>query len=107
MIHSRPGFQTVVIDDSRRAKSHAPAKLNEDMVPALAKRTTATTGQPSPVVTSPDAAIAIRMQAQAEAAFDRMKAKNHPQPAAPELIINPSPSPEVTMTSPHKRTTDA
>lgn len=114
MIRSRPGFQTQVIDDSQAVAGAESAKLNRDMLPALARRTTAQAPksnspltQTAPVVdpivqqasVSPE-----RMQAQADAAWARMQADIAKLPQGmmnPEIIENPMPSPAVVVTDPY------
>lgn len=114
MIRSRPGYQTQTIDDSKIVAGAESAKLNRDMLPAIARRTTA---QPSksnspltqtahiidPVIqqasVSPDL-----MQAKADAAWARMQADIAKLPQGmlnPEIIENPTPSPVVEITDPY------
>lgn len=100
MKYSRPGFSTVVSSDNRPAK---PARLNMDMQPAIAKRTSASQGPvSSPLKQMPQGDIpavsAERMQAQAEAAWKAMQQK--------QILVNPAPSATPILTTPHKATDD-
>jgi hypothetical protein len=100
MIHSRPGFMTRV---TREGSKHdpQPAKVTQDMQPAIMKHTTATTDAKTPLKQiAPPGLPVERMQAEAEAAFARMKEQK--RQAGPELLVNPAPSATPVMTSPHK-----
>ena len=111
MIRSRPGFSTQVIDDSKQIADASSAKINHDMLPALARRTTAQPAKPnSPLTQTPQpvdpvvvqASISPEvMQAQAEAAWARMKAKLPQGKMDPQIIENPSPSPVVEINDPY------
>jgi hypothetical protein len=83
MKHSRPGFAT-------RSSDAVPAKLNPDMIPAI-NRNAKTEAAPR----------AEQLQARAEAAMARL-AKNHPVPAAPEILVNPTPSATPRVNEPGK-----
>jgi hypothetical protein len=102
MIRSRPGFSPVVTHDSPRAKPPAPSRVNPDMQPALAKRTSAAQGivkSPLKHEQPPAFASAEHMQAQAEAAFKKMQAQE--PKVGPEVIVNPAPSATPVITSPY------
>jgi predicted trehalose synthase len=99
MIHSRPGYQTRVTHEGKKAPP--PAKIQPDMQPAIMKHTTATGATKSPLAQSEQPSLPVeRMQAEAEAAFKRMQEKA--RMAGPELLVNPAPSATPVMTSPHK-----
>jgi hypothetical protein len=83
MIHSRPGF-------APRRSDAAPAKLNDDMIPALHR------GTPRESTT-----LKQNLQSKADAAMAKL-AKNHPVPAAPELLVNPAPSATPKVLEPGK-----
>ncbi len=101
-VHSRPGFTPRVTQEGKKSK---PSRLNDDMQPALAKHTTATTTpsqspfikatQPSMIDLQPDV-----MQAKAEAAFARMQEEK--RKLGPEVLLNPNPSATPILTTPHK-----
>jgi hypothetical protein len=96
MIRSRPGFSAVVTKDTPHVKSPAPARVTSDMTPAFAKHTTAAQGHvKSPLKQEAPSLPIQQMQAQAEAAMQKMR-------SGPELLINPAPSPPPIITSPHK-----
>ena len=98
MIRSRPGFSPVVSSDARPAK---PARVTSDMQPAIMKHTSA--GQSpvkSPLLNAAPVPLPVeQMQAQAEAAFKRMR-----EDAArkSEILVNPNPTPPPIITSPHE-----
>jgi hypothetical protein len=83
MKHSRPGFAT-------RSSDAAPAKLNADMIPAINRN--------APKESTP---LRETLQARAEAAMAKL-AKNHPVPAAPEILVNPAPSATPHVNEPGK-----
>lgn len=96
MIRSRPGFSAVITNDETRVKAPAPARVTSDMTPAFAKRSSAAQGQvKSPLKQELPTLPVERMQAQAEAAMQKMR-------SGPELLVNPAPSPPPIITSPHK-----
>jgi hypothetical protein len=83
MIHSRPGF-------APRTSDETPAKLNDDMIPAL-HRGHKMDANPS----------AANLQARADAAFVKLQAKRAQEEAqaiaeklrlGPELLVNPAPT---------------
>ncbi len=103
MIRSRPGFQTQRIED--QTQTAPPAKLNPDMIPALAKRSAAQAEQSkSPLLQdapgNAPSPFAATMQAAAERALQRMQAEQ--QAKGPDVIVNPNPSATPIVTSPHK-----
>jgi hypothetical protein len=77
MKHSRPGF-------APRQDDSAPATLNDDMVPALHRKTVE--ARPSPVRDG-----GISLSARLEAHAKRISAKIPIEPA-PQVIVNPEPS---------------
>ena len=92
MIRSRPGFATQIIDDS---KPHVPSTITEDMLPAIARHTAA---QPdlsqSPLtqtVHREQQLNADRMQARADAAYERLLAEQA-QRKGPEILPSSAPS---------------
>ena len=102
MVHSRPGFQTRVTHEGKRPPP--PAKVTSDMQPAIAKRTSASSAVPnSPLKRAQEVGTlpVERMQAEAEAAFKRMKTQQAASPKT-EIIGNPAPSPTPVLTTPHK-----
>jgi hypothetical protein len=85
MIHSRPGFASRSSDD-------LPAKLNQDMIPALHRKSK---DHPAPPPLKED------LQASADAAWAKIQAERALQDAqaaaerlrlGPELLLNPTPS---------------
>jgi hypothetical protein len=111
MIRSRPGFQTQIIDDSTEVAYAGNAPLNKDMLPAIARRSTATpaksnspltqTTQPVNTVEQQATISPEHMQAAADAAWARMKAKMPQGKMDPEIIKNPTPSPVVEVNDPY------
>lgn len=112
MIRSRPGFQTQIIDDSQHVIADAAnAKLNHDMLPAITRHTTATppkSNSPLTQVETPIDPVVLQatispeqMQAQAEQAWAKMKAKLPQGKMDPEVIKNPTPSPAVEVNNPY------
>lgn len=87
MIHSRPGFKPVVTPNAPTTGA-LPARLNDDMIPALNRRDRAqsSTLKMTPAPEAPPAAVVPP---------EVLK-------VAPEIIANPNPSPEPQLTSPHK-----
>jgi hypothetical protein len=71
MKHSRPGFAT-------RYNDHAPAKLNDDMIPAIHRKP----------LTSGSTLKEGALDARTAAAMVKL-AKEHP---APNILVNPTPS---------------
>lgn len=101
MIHSRPGYQTRVTTEGRREPP--PAKVNADMEPAILKHSRATVDAKSPLKNAELPGLPVeRMQAEAEAAWARMKAQIPQGTIAPEVLLNPTPSPVPVITSPHQ-----
>jgi len=109
MVRSRPGFQTQIIEDQTQPAS--PARLNHDMLPALAKRTAATTNTSKSPLTAnapgnalPPFVDPAALQASADAAFARMQAEQRAIAAktSPDVLVNPSPSEPPIMTSPYE-----
>ena len=89
MKHSRPGFATRTTDD-------APAKLNEDMIPALHKQTAKSAAEKTP------SAPAV-LQARAEEMHARMVVEAQLLAArGGDVLVNPNPSATPILTSPHK-----
>lgn len=92
MIHHRPGFAS-------RTSDAAPAKLNEDMIPALHKNRIAAEQKSTllninlPELSEDQVAKAVAFSEAAKA----LAAKH-----GPELLINPNPSATPIITSPHK-----
>lgn len=83
MKHSRPGFAT-------RSSDATPAKLNADMIPAINRN--------APRESTP---LQETLQARADLALAKL-AKNHPVPAAPDLLVNPAPSATPHVNEPGK-----
>jgi hypothetical protein len=94
MIHSRPGFAS-------RSSDAAPAKLNDDMVPALHRDKKETS---TPLKQS--------LQSRADQAFEKLKADREALALAeaqaiasklgPELLINPAPTEPPRVLEPGK-----
>lgn len=84
MIHSRPGF-------APRKSDAAPAKLNDDMIPALHR---ASPKASSPLKTGPS--LEAMLNARTE---EHRATKVH---ATPELLINPTPSATPLVNEPGK-----
>lgn len=108
MIRSRPGFQTQIIDDSKEVATADSAKLRSDMLPAIARRTTAMPAKSNSPLTQANQTQdvqpvldAAQMQARAEAAWAKMKAKLPQGKMDPQIIENPMPSPAVVVTDPY------
>lgn len=85
MIHSRPGFAS-------RKSDAAPAKLNQDMIPALHRKGQA---ESSPLINaSPSLEAMLNTRAE-----EHRAAKIH---AAPEILVNPAPSATPIVNEPGK-----
>jgi hypothetical protein len=84
MIHSRPGF-------APRKSDAAPAKLNQDMVPAINR-----TGPKASPLVNASPSFEQMLNARAE---EHRSAKLH---AAPELLVNPTPSATPKVNEPGK-----
>lgn len=85
MIHSRPGF-------APRKSDTAPAKLNQDMIPAIHR---AGPKSSSPLVNA-SPSLEQMLNARAE---EHRAAKVH---AAPEILVNPAPSATPLVNEPGK-----
>ena len=90
MIRSRPGFATQIIDDSNATAHAAPAApLTPDMLPAIARHTAARPDlSESPLtqtVHREQQLNADRMQARADAAYERLLAEQA-QRKGPEIL---------------------
>lgn len=85
MKHSRPGFAT-------RTKDDVPAKLNQDMIPAINRN-------------APKESTTLKqtLQAKADAAHKRNMAEAQAlASAAPEILVNPAPSATPHINEPGK-----
>lgn len=91
MIHYRPGFQP-------RTSDLAPAKLNEDMIPALHKQTKTIDTSTPLKVNLPELTDAQVEKAVAFAEAAKKLATLH----TPEIIANPHPSTPPILTTPHQ-----
>ena len=96
MIRSRPGFQTVVIDDSN--PQHKIAPVQPDTLPAIAKYSSAHTSRSPLDKLNPAQLNAALMQAKADAAFAKMKAEAK---GTTEVLVNPTPSATPITTDPY------
>jgi hypothetical protein len=84
MIHSRPGFASVVTRDEHKVRSPAPAQLNADMIPALHRKQVQT---------------ASPLDARTAAAVAKLEAE---KVASPEILVNPAPSAPPVVLEPGK-----
>jgi hypothetical protein len=85
MKHSRPGFAT-------RYNDHAPAKLNDDMIPAINRK---------PL----DANSNLKegsLDARTAAAMAKLAAKLAAEHTAPNILVNPTPSDPPKVLEPGK-----
>lgn len=90
MFHSRPGFKPVVTADAPTTGA-PPARMNADMIPALNRRAAQASAPSSTLKFNP------MSEAPPAAAVPPEVLK-----VAPEIIANPTPSPEPQLTSPHE-----
>jgi hypothetical protein len=89
MIHSRPGF-------APRRTDTAPAKLNEDMVPAIHRK---------PLKESSNLKHAPQEHAldeRTKAAMEKLAREHPPVAAGPDILVNPTPSDPPKILEPGK-----
>lgn len=93
MIHSRPGF-------APRKSDAAPAKLNDDMIPALHRKRKEKNATPLKQIELPKSA----REAAADALHEQMvrEAQIAAERAGPEILVNPSPSEPPVVNEPGK-----
>lgn len=95
MVHSRPGFAPVITETPKVPKGPAPAKLNDDMVPALQRSQKAA---PSPL----DARTAVAMEKLKTEAATMPQPRGTVLPPGVEIIPNPAPTEPPKILEPGK-----
>ena len=88
MIHSRPGF-------APRHSDRVPAKLNDDMIPAINRKAPGEPAAPKEAIVGEHEQL---LDARTEAAMAKL-AKEHP-PA--EILVNPTPTEPPKVLTPGK-----